>query len=98
MSQNSTEKIPPSPFISLNTGLKVHLKGSELESIANMIIESLKQLMIIERTPEPENSPTPSPAPDVNLDNLTAAQKERLKAFLRNEGIAVSITMMSRHT
>ncbi|TGO68181.1 hypothetical protein BELL_0843g00030 [Botrytis elliptica] len=50
--------------------------------------ESLKQLMIIERTPEPEDSPTPSPAPDVNLDNLTAAQKERLKAFLRNEGIA----------
>ncbi|TGO59953.1 hypothetical protein BOTNAR_0153g00070 [Botryotinia narcissicola] len=50
--------------------------------------ESLKQLMIIERTPEPENSPTPSPAPDVNLNNLTAAQKERLKAFLRNEGIA----------
>ncbi|TGO36562.1 hypothetical protein BHYA_0121g00230 [Botrytis hyacinthi] len=52
--------------------------------------ESLKQLLIIERTPEPENSPTPSPAPDVNLDNLTTAQKERLKAFLRNEGIAAN--------
>ncbi|TEY58715.1 hypothetical protein BOTCAL_0202g00180 [Botryotinia calthae] len=51
--------------------------------------ESLKQLLIIERTPEPEDSPTPGPAPDINLDTLSAAQKERLKAFLRNEGIAV---------
>ncbi|KAF5871952.1 uncharacterized protein Bfra_008979 [Botrytis fragariae] len=50
--------------------------------------ESLKQLMIIERTPEPEDSPTPGSAPDIDLDNLTAAQKKRLKAFLRNEGIA----------
>ncbi|KAK6612634.1 hypothetical protein H4I96_01847 [Botrytis cinerea] len=51
--------------------------------------ESLKQLLIIERTPEPEESPTPDPAPDINLVNLSAAQKERLKAFLRNEGIAM---------
>ncbi|TGO24900.1 hypothetical protein BPAE_0092g00190 [Botrytis paeoniae] len=52
--------------------------------------ESLKQLLIIERTPEPEDSPTPGPAPDIDLDNLTAAQKERLKTFLRNEGIAAN--------
>ncbi|ATZ50290.1 hypothetical protein BCIN_05g06580 [Botrytis cinerea B05.10] len=51
--------------------------------------ESLKQLLIIERTPEPEESPTPDPAPDINLVSLSAAQKERLKAFLRNEGIAM---------
>ncbi|KAI9648088.1 hypothetical protein NHQ30_002717 [Ciborinia camelliae] len=50
--------------------------------------EALKQLLIIERTPEPEDSPTPSPAPDVDLDNLTPAQRERLKVFLRNEEIA----------
>ncbi|TGO50406.1 hypothetical protein BCON_0184g00110 [Botryotinia convoluta] len=54
--------------------------------------ESLKQLLIIERTPEPEDSPTPVPAPDIDLDHLTAAQKERLKEFLRNEGIAASRT------
>ncbi|KAF7960662.1 hypothetical protein EAE96_000336 [Botrytis aclada] len=52
--------------------------------------ESLKQLLIIERTPEPEDSPLPVPAPDIDLNHLTAAQKERLKAFLRNEGIAAS--------
>ncbi|QSZ37469.1 hypothetical protein DSL72_008567 [Monilinia vaccinii-corymbosi] len=50
--------------------------------------EALKQLLIIERTPEPEDSPTPGPAPDFDLHDLTPAQKERLQTFLRNEGIA----------
>ncbi|KAF7863812.1 hypothetical protein EAF04_006777 [Stromatinia cepivora] len=50
--------------------------------------ESLKQLLIIERTPELEDSPTPGPELDVDLENLSTAQRERLKAFLRNEGIA----------
>ncbi|ESZ96955.1 hypothetical protein SBOR_2637 [Sclerotinia borealis F-4128] len=49
--------------------------------------EALKQLLIIERTPEPEDSPTPDPAPDVDLEDLTPAQRERVRAFLRNEGV-----------
>ena len=57
--------------------------------------ESLKQLLIIERTPEPEDSPIPGPAPDVDLADLTTAQKKRLKAFLHNEGIVVSSTAIS---
>ncbi|PQE06594.1 hypothetical protein CJF31_00009722 [Rutstroemia sp. NJR-2017a BVV2] len=50
--------------------------------------ESLKQLLIMERTPEPEDTPIPEPAGEVDLNNLTAVQKERLQEFLRNEGIA----------
>ncbi|KAG4035007.1 hypothetical protein MFRU_002g03560 [Monilinia fructicola] len=50
--------------------------------------EALKQLLIIERTPEPDYSPAPNPGSSVDLGNLTDAQQDRLKAFLRNEGIA----------
>ncbi|PQE28000.1 hypothetical protein CJF32_00005766 [Rutstroemia sp. NJR-2017a WRK4] len=50
--------------------------------------DSLKQLLIMERTPEPEDTPTPEPSREVDLNNLTAVQKERLQEFLRNEGIA----------
>ncbi|APA09595.1 hypothetical protein SS1G_06254 [Sclerotinia sclerotiorum 1980 UF-70] len=50
--------------------------------------ESLKQLFIIERTPELEDTPAPDPELDVDLENLSTAQRERLKAFLRVEGIA----------
>ncbi|KAB8304358.1 hypothetical protein EYC80_003766 [Monilinia laxa] len=63
-------------------------KPTNFGVVANIDTDALKQLLIIERTPEPEYSPSPSPESDVDLGNLTDAQRERLKAFLRNEGIA----------
>ncbi|PQE20744.1 hypothetical protein CJF30_00002065 [Rutstroemia sp. NJR-2017a BBW] len=65
-------------------------------TLANTTVESLKQLLIMERTPEPEDTPTPEPAGEVDLNNLTAVQKERLQQFLRNEGIAVGIQTPDR--
>lgn len=65
-------------------------KTFNMGGIANIDTEALKQLLIIERTPEPDYSPTPNPGSSVDLGNLTDAQQDRLKAFLRNEGIAVS--------
>ncbi|CAD6442056.1 d6c14631-513c-4e42-9fb9-7ed42fb51ab4 [Sclerotinia trifoliorum] len=56
--------------------------------------ESLKQLLIIERTPELEDSPAPDPELVVDLENLTTDQRERLQEFL----LIRRITNRSSHT
>ncbi|KAF7939035.1 uncharacterized protein EAE98_001371 [Botrytis deweyae] len=51
--------------------------------------ESLKSLLILERTPEPSLSPSPAPIPNgasgsFDLENLDATQKAKLQEFLGN--------------
>ncbi|KAF7888086.1 uncharacterized protein EAF02_002627 [Botrytis sinoallii] len=51
--------------------------------------ESLKSLLILERTPEPSPSPSPAPIPNVasgsfDLEKLDATQKAKLQEFLGN--------------
>lgn len=47
--------------------------------------EALKSLLVLPRTPDPEDSPTH----DIDIDNLTKAQKAQVKAFMR--GLVVNL-------
>ncbi len=47
------------------------------------LLDALKSLLIIERSPSAEAEEEPVPEPDLRLDNLNPTQKTRLEQFLR---------------
>jgi hypothetical protein len=47
------------------------------------LLDALKSLLIIERSPSPEAEEEPEPEPSLRLDNLNPTQKTRLEQFLR---------------
>jgi hypothetical protein len=60
--------------IAPNTALEVRYLGHSTPWPTDVTSDALQQLLIIERTPEPESSP---------LDGLTAEQKQQLEHFAR---------------
>jgi hypothetical protein len=47
------------------------------------LLDALKSLLIIERSPSPEAEEELVPEPGLRLDNLNPTQKTRLEQFLR---------------
>ncbi len=77
---------------------QIQLLCTLLLTISNK--EALKSLLIIERSPEPEQEQmaanTPSPAPTVNEDDLTPDMRRKLEEFKKSLVVGIPVFISSR--